>query len=199
MNYVIFFFFFFSSRRRHTRLQGDWSSDVCSSDLVGARFQLEARHGGDRRQRLATKSERPDADQIGRRANLARRVALQRELRVFPIHPRAVVAHADQVLAAILQLDPDRMRAGIERVLDQLLHDRCGALDDLAGCDLIGDIPGEHLHARTREHTHNPVISPASTQPWIPSLRWTSIHGPYPRPTRNAPPACTVAAALAPP
>src|SRR2546426_163753 len=29
----LFFFFFFSSRRRHTRLQGDWSSDVCSSDL----------------------------------------------------------------------------------------------------------------------------------------------------------------------
>src|SRR2546426_495559 len=28
------FFFFFSSRRRHTRLQGDWSSDVCSSDLI---------------------------------------------------------------------------------------------------------------------------------------------------------------------
>src|SRR5574341_2121882 len=27
------FFFFFSSRRRHTRLVGDWSSDVCSSDL----------------------------------------------------------------------------------------------------------------------------------------------------------------------
>src|SRR6266487_4670934 len=26
-------FFFFSSRRRHTRLTGDWSSDVCSSDL----------------------------------------------------------------------------------------------------------------------------------------------------------------------
>src|SRR5688500_20208879 len=27
--------FFFSSRRRHTRLQRDWSSDVCSSDLFG--------------------------------------------------------------------------------------------------------------------------------------------------------------------
>src|SRR5437879_6694801 len=26
--------FFFSSRRRHTRYIGDWSSDVCSSDLV---------------------------------------------------------------------------------------------------------------------------------------------------------------------
>src|SRR6266581_172854 len=27
------FCFFFSSRRRHTRWTGDWSSDVCSSDL----------------------------------------------------------------------------------------------------------------------------------------------------------------------
>src|SRR5256885_8463387 len=32
----VVFFFFFSSRRRHTRLQGDWSSDVCSSDLFTA-------------------------------------------------------------------------------------------------------------------------------------------------------------------
>src|SRR6266487_6900156 len=31
---LINFFFFFSSRRRHTRWTGDWSSDVCSSDLV---------------------------------------------------------------------------------------------------------------------------------------------------------------------
>src|SRR6266498_5381653 len=28
------FFFFFSSRRRHTRCGRDWSSDVCSSDLL---------------------------------------------------------------------------------------------------------------------------------------------------------------------
>src|SRR5574337_908451 len=31
--YALCFVFFFSSRRRHTRLSGDWSSDVCSSDL----------------------------------------------------------------------------------------------------------------------------------------------------------------------
>src|SRR5690348_17455599 len=36
---MFFFFFFFSSRRRHTRWTGDWSSDVCSSDL--------SRRGGD--------------------------------------------------------------------------------------------------------------------------------------------------------
>src|SRR2546426_3329732 len=32
--------FFFSSRRRHTRLQGDWSSDVCSSDLVAGTLSM---------------------------------------------------------------------------------------------------------------------------------------------------------------
>src|SRR5437867_13356228 len=31
---ILCFFFFFSSRRRHTRSYGDWSSDVCSSDLL---------------------------------------------------------------------------------------------------------------------------------------------------------------------
>src|SRR5256885_10646412 len=35
--------FFFSSRRRHTRLQGDWSSDVCSSDLGGTRLGTRGR------------------------------------------------------------------------------------------------------------------------------------------------------------
>src|SRR5437762_7937698 len=35
-------FFFFSSRRRHTRYIGDWSSDVCSSDLAGARADPDA-------------------------------------------------------------------------------------------------------------------------------------------------------------
>src|SRR5215813_7031935 len=31
---LVFFFFFFSSRRRHTMCGRDWSSDVCSSDLL---------------------------------------------------------------------------------------------------------------------------------------------------------------------
>src|SRR5207248_9813983 len=32
--FIFLGFFFFSSRRRHTRSYGDWSSDVCSSDLI---------------------------------------------------------------------------------------------------------------------------------------------------------------------
>src|SRR5690606_40484340 len=31
---ILYLFFFFSSRRRHTSFSRDWSSDVCSSDLV---------------------------------------------------------------------------------------------------------------------------------------------------------------------
>src|SRR5206468_5327676 len=31
----------FSSRRRHTRSDRDWSSDVCSSDLVASNFNLD--------------------------------------------------------------------------------------------------------------------------------------------------------------
>src|SRR5574340_1161598 len=58
------FFFFFSSRRRHTRSFGDWSSDVCSSDLVALLRQGRVReawqavtsytmaHGGSSRERF---------------------------------------------------------------------------------------------------------------------------------------------------
>src|SRR2546421_2263200 len=34
LDILVLFFFFFSSRRRHTRSDRDWSSDVCSSDLL---------------------------------------------------------------------------------------------------------------------------------------------------------------------
>ena len=39
-------FFFFSSRRRHTRLVRDWSSDVCSSDLLYGTDSLGPYVGG---------------------------------------------------------------------------------------------------------------------------------------------------------
>src|SRR6266699_7336606 len=38
-------FFFFSSRRRHTRCGRDWSSDVCSSDLVQSQRKRGREHG----------------------------------------------------------------------------------------------------------------------------------------------------------
>src|SRR5690625_715500 len=40
LHYYFNSFFFFSSRRRHTRWPRDWSSDVCSSDLLKKEGQV---------------------------------------------------------------------------------------------------------------------------------------------------------------
>src|SRR5262245_64940610 len=53
----ILVFFFFSSRRRHTRCLSDWSSDVCSSDLV--RAAAETVEEDPPRQRIAVRVQ-PD-------------------------------------------------------------------------------------------------------------------------------------------
>src|SRR2546426_6167207 len=82
----ISFFFFFSSRRRHTRLQGDWSSDVCSSDL--SRDPASALHrdcvGGRGRDRTSAHRELPrrvPATLALRRGPLARRRLQQQRYR----------------------------------------------------------------------------------------------------------------------
>src|SRR5207248_5421613 len=45
MLFIYDFVFFFSSRRRHTRSYGDWSSDVCCSDLGRAEVTREVDGG----------------------------------------------------------------------------------------------------------------------------------------------------------
>src|SRR3989454_12819181 len=55
--------FFFSSRRRHTRLQGDWSSDVCSSDLVTERSPVRAtNYPVPKKQNAAIRAKRPEIE-----------------------------------------------------------------------------------------------------------------------------------------
>ena len=59
----------------------------------------------------------------------------------------------DQRLAAVLELDPHVARAGVERVLDQLLDRRGRALHHLARGDLVGDGVGQDRDAaRHREN-----------------------------------------------
>src|SRR5690554_6515541 len=43
-SYCCYSIFFFSSRRRHTRCGRDWSSDVCSSDLLGMALTVKVGH-----------------------------------------------------------------------------------------------------------------------------------------------------------
>src|SRR5205807_3880438 len=80
-----FFFFFFSSRRRHTRLQGDWSSDVCSSDLGdGVGEQLEGDDVDRRREQLDAAGHRRYAQDVVRSEE--RRVGKECRSRWAPDH-----------------------------------------------------------------------------------------------------------------
>src|SRR5205807_6861702 len=70
-------FLLFSSRRRHTRLQGDWSSDVCSSDLTlfalaaGVAESPEVRDAVDDRAVLVRQDADGDIQPVGERLDLA--------------------------------------------------------------------------------------------------------------------------------
>src|SRR5690349_21895555 len=59
LNNVFVFFFFFSSRRRHTRSLRDWSSDVCSSDLIQRSTRQSKASATASRSRMATAHPHP--------------------------------------------------------------------------------------------------------------------------------------------
>src|SRR2546426_7380916 len=65
--------FFFSSRRRHTRLQGDWSSDVCSSDLKPRFATDDERHAA-----MERINQELRADQLRRLAEADRSIKISR-------------------------------------------------------------------------------------------------------------------------
>src|SRR5690554_5073860 len=64
-------FFFFSSRRRHTRCGRDWSSDVCSSDLIG-RISLVCSRGVSRKSSLILPSANSATEQASEEVSSAR-------------------------------------------------------------------------------------------------------------------------------
>src|SRR2546426_6942177 len=112
-----FFFFFFSSRRRHTRLQGDWSSDVCSSDLVVAPKALPAKEparlgkktlrGGDR------EASTGDEPQGGRSRLWPRGLRPDRGLLVRPVEGPKLLDRAGAQLFHHFPEPKIRVRAGL--------------------------------------------------------------------------------------
>src|SRR6266516_7249101 len=58
------FCFFFSSRRRHTRSYGDWSSDVCSSDLRAEKAVDKLLQGMESSAELVQLSDAPAPEEI---------------------------------------------------------------------------------------------------------------------------------------
>jgi hypothetical protein len=116
--------------------------------LPGRGLEPEAGDRRDGRQGLSPKAHGRDGDEPGGVPELGGGVALEREERVLLGHAAAVVAHPDQREPALLDVDLDLPRARVERVLDELLHDGRGPLDDLAGGDLVDEPGREHLDPR---------------------------------------------------
>ena len=102
----------------------------------------EPRHRADRGQRLAAEAERADVEQVVA-GQLRGGVALDREREVGARHAGAVVGDADQPPPAAVGHHLDAARAGVERVLDELLDHARRALDHLAGGDAVDDAFGE--------------------------------------------------------
>ena len=67
-------------------------------------------------------------------------MALDREREIVTAHAGAVVGDADQPQAAARGCDIDAARTGIDGVLDQLLDDARGPLDDLTRGDAVDEI-----------------------------------------------------------
>ena len=104
------------------------------------RQHVDARDGGNGRQRLAAEAERVDGLQIGRLMELARGMAQEGRLHILCRHAAAVVRHAQERHAPVAQLDRDLMGPGVDGVFDQLLCGAGRALHDLASGDQVGDM-----------------------------------------------------------
>jgi len=76
---------------------------------------------GDARQRLAAKSQAPDAMKVGEARDLAGRVTEERQRQLAGLDAGAVVADADRRAACAADVDGDAAGLGVEGVLDELL------------------------------------------------------------------------------
>ena len=121
------------------------------------RRQRKPRHRRDAGQRLAAKAERADRLEIACACNFGCRVTRDREQQVLAIDPQPVVGDADELDATSGKIDVNLCRTRIETVLEQLLERGRGALDHLAGGDLIDKLlrkrtNGVHQCASPRAH-----------------------------------------------
>jgi len=109
--------------------------------------QAQPRDRCDCREGFAAEAVGLDLLQIVERGDFAGGVTPKRHAGVGGAHAAAVVGDRDPVPAAASDLHPYPARAGVERVLHQLLHDGGRALHDLTGGDLVDQPVRELSHA----------------------------------------------------
>ena len=104
-----------------------------------ARLQLHLRHGGNRCQSLAPESHGAEGKEVIGLQDFRCGMALKGQTRVGGRHTLSVVDDLDGRAPGIQHDDADVAGTGVHGVLHQLLDDGSRALDNLAGCYLVGD------------------------------------------------------------
>ena len=104
------------------RLRASLDRDPGRLAITHAGHHLDARDGRDARQGFPAEPVRVDPLEVFRGADLAGGEPLEREWELVGGDPLAVIGDADEPASRAHELNRDPPRAGIEAVLDQLLH-----------------------------------------------------------------------------
>ncbi len=125
-------------RRPHSRCRPGAHGDARALRRTGgARGHRQPPHRPERGQRFAAEAEGQDMGEIGP-VDLRGRVPVERQPQLLRRDPVPVILHPQEPLAAVGIGHVDPPRAGVERVLDQLLDRRGRALHHLARGDAVG-------------------------------------------------------------
>ena len=127
----------------------DAQFDACQR-TTRAGAEHEMRDGGDARQGFSAETERADAVEVRRDADLAGGVAMHGESCILGRHALAVVLDTNQCPPALLDGHGDSACACIECILDEFLDNRSGPLDHLTGRDLVGERGRQDLDLHVR-------------------------------------------------
>src|SRR5580765_3505127 len=161
----MYFFFFFSSRRRHTRWTGDWSSDVCSSDLMSARGNSGVILSQIVRGAADALAESDDLDRAFRGASDEAYAAVRKPVEgtmLTVIRELAEAAEAAPALepAELLALLVERGDEAVARTPEQLDVLREAGVVDAGGAGLVELVRGLAAAAAGREPVAPAVAAP---------------------------------------
>ena len=102
------------------------------------RLQFHLSYGSDRRQSLTTESHGMKVEEVVGLTDLRCSMALKGQASVGLRHAFTIVDDLNGRAPGIDDSDVDMLGTGVDSVLDEFLDDRGGALDDLAGRNLVG-------------------------------------------------------------
>ncbi len=139
-------------------------------------FKLHLRHGGYRCQGLAAETHCPKIEQIVGKPDLGCGMTFERQSGIGLGHALAVVDDLYGRAAGVDHQHVDAGGTGIDGVLYQLLDDRCRALDNLAGRNLIGHRVGKKLYDIAHKINNNAWMIRMTSSANSPMMTSNRVH-----------------------